>query len=200
VAGLTNKDPSAAAVELIDALSADVLQVLEAVQFPVGLIDLERRVRWQNAASLELLGDVPGKLDASIVAPADLARARDQFARKLLGAKHTEHEVSVVCRDGTHVRLETSSVPLRSADGVIGVLAMARVAKREAAAEIRPDLTQREQQTLTLLTAGCSTRQMAEVMGIAPETVRNHVKALCRRLGARSRVEAVAKGRRAGLV
>ncbi len=37
-------------------------------------------------------------------------------------------------------------------------------------------------------------------MGIAPNTVRNHVKSMCRSLGARSRIEAVAKARRAGLL
>jgi DNA-binding CsgD family transcriptional regulator len=194
------RKPSTAETELIDALSADVLQALEAVQFPVGLIDLSRRIRWQNGASVQLLGDVRGKLDASIVAPSDLAPAREQFARKLMGALHTEHEVTVICADGTYARLETSSVPLRGADGIIGVLAMARVAKREPPVEDTPALTPREQQTLTLLAAGCSTRTMAELMGIAPETVRNHVKSMCRRLDARSRVEAVAKGRRAGLV
>jgi DNA-binding CsgD family transcriptional regulator len=51
-----------------------------------------------------------------------------------------------------------------------------------------------------LLAAGCSTPQMAELMGLSTETVRNHVKRLLRALDARSRVEAVAKGRRAGLV
>ena len=111
---------SSAAADLIDALSADVLQALEAVQFPVGLIDLDRRVRWQNWASIELLGDVRGRLDASIVAPEDLTPAREQFARKMLGALHTEHEVTVICADGTRARLETSSVPIRGADGIIG--------------------------------------------------------------------------------
>lgn len=200
MARVAKREPSAAAAELIDALSADVLQVLEAVRFPVGLIDLERRIRWQNRASVELLGDVRGKLDVSVVAPTDLARARDQFARKLIGANHTEHEVSVICADGTYALIETSSVPIRGPDGVVGVLAMARVARREPTAENKPDLTPRERQTLTLLAAGCSTRQMAELMGIAPETVRNHVKAMCRRLDVRSRVEAVAKARRAGIV
>jgi DNA-binding NarL/FixJ family response regulator len=41
---------------------------------------------------------------------------------------------------------------------------------------------------------------MAQQMGIAKETVRNHVKGVLSSLGARSRVEAVAKARRAGLI
>jgi DNA-binding CsgD family transcriptional regulator len=186
--------------ELIDALSADVLQTLHAVQFPVGLIDLERRVRWQNPASIALVGDVRGKLDASVVAPEDLEEARVQFARKLMGALHTEHRVKVICADGSRALLETSSVPIKAGGAVIGVLAMAHVDKREGLPEGGPSLTPRERQTLLLLAAGSSTRQMAELMGIAIHTVRNHVKSLCRRLEARSRIEAVAKARRAGLL
>jgi DNA-binding CsgD family transcriptional regulator len=186
--------------ELVEALSTDILRTLEVVQFPIGLIDLERRVRWQNIASIELLGDMQGRLDASLVAPESLAAARDQFARKVLGAEQTEHVVTVVCADGTHARVETSSVPISGPDGMIGVLAIGRVAQREFPLDGAPDLTPRQQQTLTLLAAGCSTRQMAERMAITNDTVRNHVRSLCRRLGARSRVEAVAKGRRTGLL
>jgi len=185
---------------LIDALSADVLQTLNAVQFPVGLIDLERRVRWQNPASIALIGDVRGKLDSSVVAPEDLEEARVQFARKLMGALHTEHRVTVICADGTRARLETSSVPIKAGGNVVGVLAMAHVDKREGLPETAPRLTPRERQTLLLLAAGSSTRQMADLMGISTHTVRNHVKSLCRRLDARSRIEAVAKARRAGLL
>lgn len=188
------------AAPMIDALSADVLQTLEAVQFPVGLIDLERRVRWQNPASIALLGDIRGRLDASVVAPEDLQAARVQFARKVMGAPHTEHEVTVICADGTRARLETSSVPIKADGTIVGVLAMARVAKRHWPGETAPRLTPRERQTLMLLAAGSSTLQMAELMGIAPNTVRNHVKSMCRTLGARSRIEAVAKARSAGVL
>jgi LuxR family transcriptional regulator, regulator of acetate metabolism len=55
-------------------------------------------------------------------------------------------------------------------------------------------------ETLTLLAAGCSTREMAKEMSISVETVRNHVKRVLRNLGASSRVEAVAKARRVGLI
>ena len=77
---------------------------------------------------------------------------------------------------------------------------MARVDKRESPSESAPRLTPRERQTLMLLAAGSSTQEMAKLMGIAPNTVRNHVKSLCRNLDARSRIEAVAKARRAGLL
>lgn len=185
---------------LVDALHAGVLEALQEVQFPVALIDLDRRVEWQNSASVALLGDVRGKLDASIVAPEDLEEARLQFSRKLMGELHTEHEVTVIAADGTRARVETSSVPLMVGGSIVGVLAMGRVDKGEAPSERAPRFTPRERQTLVLLAAGSSTRQMAELMGIAPNTVRNHVKSMCRRLGATSRIDAVAKARRAGVL
>ena len=200
MSGASRNGGQVGAAPLIDALSADVLQTLHAVQFPVGLIDLDRRVQWQNPASIALIGDVRGRRDASVVAPEDLEEARVQFARKLMGARHTEHVVTVICADGTRARVETSSVPIKAGGNVVGVLAMAHVDKRERPLESAPKLTPRERQALMLLAAGSSTGQMAEVMGIAPNTVRNHVKSMCRRLGARSRIEAVAMARRDDVV
>ena len=188
------------ALPLVDALRADLLEALAAVQFPVGLIDRERRVRWQNPASIALVGDVRGKLDSSVVAPEDLEAARVQFARKLMGAPHTEHKATVVRADGTRARVETSSVPIRADGDVVGVLAMARVVEQQDPTRARSYSTSRERQTLLLLAAGSSTRQMSDVMGITPNTVRNHVRSLCRRLGARSRLEAVAKARLGGIL
>jgi PAS domain S-box-containing protein len=176
------------------------LHALAAVQFPVGLVDLERRVRWQNPASIALVGDVRGRPDSSVVAPEDLEVARLQFARKLMGAPHTEHQVTVVRADGMRVCVETSSVPIRADGDVVGVLAMACVVERQEPNESAVSLTPRERETLLLLAAGSSTQQMSDVMGITPNTVRNHVKSLCGRLGARSRLEAVAKARLGGIL
>ena len=190
----------ALSAELLDALSGDVLQALDAVQLLAFVVDNQRRVRWQNAAATRIVGDLRGKLDRSILAPEDLARVREAFARKQMGALHTEYEATLLRSDGTRVQVAVTSVPLKRADRkMIGSFALAR-----AVAEMEPTpasrLTARQRQTLTLLAAGCSTPQMAELMGLSEETVRNHVKRLLRTLGARSRVEAVAKGRRGRLI
>jgi len=188
--------------ELLKALSADALPLLEAVRVPAYVVDRHRRVRWQNAASIELVGDLRGRLDGSVLAPEDLPRARAAFELKRRGASHTELEVSVARRDGTRVRVAVSSVPLRNADGdLIGSFGLVQVlGEIEPSFERAPRLSPRERETLTLLAAGHSTAQMAEQMGIAHETVRNHVKGVLRSLGASSRVEAVAKARRMGLI
>jgi DNA-binding CsgD family transcriptional regulator len=193
---------SVPAAELLKALSADALRLLEAVRFPAYIVDLQRRIRWQNAAAVELVGDLRGRLDSSVLGPEDLARAREGFARKRQGAPHTELEVTVARRDGVRVRVAVSSVPLKNADGaMIGSFGLFQfLTEVEPSFERAPRLSARERETLALLAAGYSTAQMAQTMNISKETVRNHVKGVLRSLGARSRVEAVAKARAAGLV
>jgi DNA-binding CsgD family transcriptional regulator len=199
---LTEGSSPVTEADLLGALSSGLTHVLEAMPVPAYIVDLDRRMRWQNAASVDLVGDLRGRLDTNVgLDPKDLSRARDAFARKLNGAPHTRVEVSVTRRDGTPVRVAVSSVPLKDADGVmIGCFGLVQVLSEAMPSVEAPSLSPRERETLTLLAAGCSTAQMAEQMGISTETVRNHVKRVLRGLGARSRIEAVAKARRAGLI
>jgi DNA-binding CsgD family transcriptional regulator len=188
--------------DLLEALSADVRQALEAVSVPAYIVDSQRRLRWQNAASIELVGDLRGRLDAGLVAPGDLARAKEAFRQKQKGAPHTQLEVSVERPDGRRVRIAVNSVPLRNVDGeMIGSFGLVQVlGEIDPAAASAPRLSPRERETLTLLAAGYSTAQMAEQMNISKETVRNHVRRVLGGLDARSRIEAVAKARRVGLI
>ena len=48
------------ATDLLEALSADALAMLAAVGVPAYVVDVHRRIRWQNAASIELVGDLRG--------------------------------------------------------------------------------------------------------------------------------------------
>ncbi len=188
--------------DLLDALSVDVRRALEAVSVPAYIVDNQRRLRWQNAASIELIGDLRGRLDAGLVAPADLARAREAFRQKQEGASHTKVEVSIERPNGRRVRIAVNSVPLKNADGaMIGSFGLIQVlGEIDPASASAPRLSPRERETLTLLAAGYSTEQMAQQMGIAKETVRNHVRGVLSSLDARSRLEAVAKARRVGLL
>jgi len=189
--------------ELLEALSASAVGLLEAVAVPAYIVDNDLRVRWQNKASKELVGDLRGRLEGSSqVVPEDLDRARDAFTQKQNGAEHAEVELSVLRRDGTLVRIAVSSVPLKNPAGqMIGSFGLIQVlGELDQASERAPRLSPRERETLALLAAGHSTVEMAERMAISKETVRNHVKRVLRALDASSRVEAVAKARRAGLV
>jgi DNA-binding NarL/FixJ family response regulator len=64
----------------------------------------------------------------------------------------------------------------------------------------RDSMTRREMQVLSLLAEGASTAQIADRLCISTNTVRNHVQNLLGKLGAKSRLEAVAIASRRGLV
>ncbi len=64
----------------------------------------------------------------------------------------------------------------------------------------RPQLSRRQLQVLQLLAEGASTDSMADALYLSVNTVRNHVQHTIGRLGAHSRLEAVAIGLRAGLI
>lgn len=61
-------------------------------------------------------------------------------------------------------------------------------------------LTPREVEVLTWVGAGLSNKEVARQLGISAHTVKFHMEAAFRKLGAVSRAEAVAKGLRRGLI
>ncbi len=70
----------------------------------------------------------------------------------------------------------------------------------ETAKRIIEPLTARELEVLRLLAGGASTSSAAETLGISTATLRAHIQAVLRKLGAHSRLEAVAEAARLGLV
>ena len=61
-------------------------------------------------------------------------------------------------------------------------------------------LTARELEVLQMLAGGTSTSVASELLGITTATLRAHVQAVLRKLGAHSRLEAVAEAARMGLI
>jgi DNA-binding NarL/FixJ family response regulator len=81
------------------------------------------------------------------------------------------------------------------------VLALGRFARRaREGAEVAAHLTSREQQVLELLSDGHTMRQIATRLGISPRTVETHVAKVYRKLGVRTRVQAVSRAATLGLV
>lgn len=68
------------------------------------------------------------------------------------------------------------------------------------ATDAKPWLTNREAAVLSRLATGRRPEEIAEELGVSANTVRTHVQNLSAKLGARSRVDAVAKARELGLV
>jgi PAS domain S-box-containing protein len=183
-------------------LSGDVVAALERIPVPVFALSRDATITWVNQATRELLGDVAGKPVTHVVAPESMPAVRDAMAKKIIGeVESTEYEAVLLRPDGSRIAVEINSVALADEDHVVGVFGVFRT-EREMPDPTQPSraLTQRQLQVLRLLAAGYSTDQMAAQLKLSPETVRNHVRELLRRLDVHSRLGAVVAGRERGLV
>ena len=122
----------------------------------------------------------------------------------------------VLIVDDERLFAELLRVALRNADGievVDGVRAAALgeilfapselqrlLLERESRPRPLEPLTARELEVLQLLAEGSSTGQASEQLGISSATLRAHVQAILRKLGAHSRLEAVAEAARLGVI
>ena len=70
----------------------------------------------------------------------------------------------------------------------------------EAAGEERGELTGRQIEVLALVARGLTNRQVGEALGISERTVRNHMRAILRKLRSRDRTHAVVMAISAGWI
>jgi PAS domain S-box-containing protein len=180
-------------------VGGDLADAIEEIGVPSYVIDPDGIVRWLNPAALELVGDCRGRRFTSIVAPEDTHRAREIFARKILGTERaTDSRGTVIATDGDRFEVELSAVALLDGHSVVGVFGqIVDIDEGEVEAVPLPALTPRQAEVLRLLEQGYSTGQIAARLTITSETVRNHIRRLFRTLGVHSRLEAVARARSA---
>ena len=175
---------------------SQVAHALEHINVPSYLIDASGVVRWVNDAARRLVGDVEGRQFTSVVAPEESLRARELFARKLLGSQDSEdRSVVLVDANGDRVAVEVSSVPLTRGEHVVGIFGQVSDVLEEPQPHPDLHLTPRQAEVLRLLERGLSTAEIAEELRLSRETVRNHVRHLLQAVGAHSRLEAVALAR-----
>jgi len=179
-------------------VGGDIQRALEDVGVPSYVLDTEGIVRWINPAAKRLVGDVRGRHFRSVVAPEDTRRARELFARKVLGtAAATDAPGVLVSTGGERVAVEISAVPLKDGERVVGVFGLLEERPDDRLIAPPPHLTPRQVEVLRLLEQGRSTKQIAAELHLSTETVRNHIRRLFRALGVNSRLEAVAAARAA---
>jgi PAS domain S-box-containing protein len=154
---------------------------------------------WGNETAKQMFGDLTGRPFTTVVAPEDVPLVERQLRRKLRGAAVTDYEVDVFTADGRRRRAEISSVPIENGDEGHAIFGVVLTGQPRGRVPRAPMLTSRQNQVLQLLGEGASTEQIAAMLHLSKETVRNHIRHV-RALGAHSRLEAVAKAHRAGLL
>jgi PAS domain S-box-containing protein len=182
-------------------IPGDVQGALADVSVPCYVVDRFGVIRWLNPAAEELVGDVRGRQQSSVVAPEYAREARESFTRKVLGTeKSTDDTVVVVDAEGERVQVQISSVPLYDGGRIIGVFGLVPHQETSAAPAPHPHLTPRQTQVLHLLAHGRSTQQIADELYLSRDTVRNHVRRMLTALDAHSRIEALAVAHREGIL
>src|SRR3954471_3706976 len=183
-------------------LGGDLERAFASLDLAAGVIDGEGELVWANKAVTDLVGLRAGDSFLEVL-PDELHEAgRARLTRALRGLPASVHRLELQRRDGRRIQVLLRSSPLHWDDTVVGVLGM--VFPLRTLHVCRPDhcqpLTPRQEQVLRLLAEGHDTEQIAERLGVALETARNHIRALLSRLEVRSRLGAVIEGLRRGVL
>lgn len=177
---------------------ADVTGLLQHVHVPCWLLDAEGVFTWVNDAFVAAFGDRRGAHYSTFIAPESLEAAEQHFGAMHGNNPAVEVELDLLRPDGSRVHTEISSVLLQKIGLCCGAFGVAATGVRPRSTH--PDLTPRQTDVLLLLAGGASTDQIARELHLSKTTVRNHVSKILQVLDVHSRLAAVAKARREGLL
>jgi DNA-binding CsgD family transcriptional regulator len=135
---------------------------------------------------------IGGRLLDELLRVAEIATVGLTLAAQRSAADRTRVAISTIARGGI-----ASGDPALLRLALTNILAACDAPPGRRQSSIR--LTPREKDVLELLADGASNRQIAEQLVLSEPTVKGHVRALLGKLGARSRLDAVACARREGL-
>lgn len=179
---------------------------------------LDGRVAFWNDAATALLGhhplDVMGRTCWTVLAGRDLRGAvlchEDCAVMKQAraGDATAPLEMRARTRSGRPIDLSVSTLSADTDPGGLVIVHLLRDAHPHDRDEMSagpedvplPRLTRRELEVLTLTRDGESTRDIAERLRVSPTTVRNHTQSILAKLGAHSRLQAVALATRRRLL
>jgi DNA-binding CsgD family transcriptional regulator len=182
---------------LLDTVAEVVLEFAEPAPGRLVAVDANRA-----AGALAGSGEPGGA--AATVAVAGLTDASVDALRAAavrLRAGEPAVAVALVHRAGGGGERTLAGTLVPGASGtVVAVLSDLGPAGPPGDGEAGPRLTPRQLDVLRLLAQGVRSDEIARRLGISPVTVANHAAGALRRLGARSRIEAVYLARGAGLL
>lgn len=174
----------------------DLLAAVERTSPDVVLTDLAMPGLDGTAATRALLARHPG------LAVLVLTMYEDDQA--LFGALRAGAR-GYLLKDADRTEIVRAVLALASGDAVYGGVVAQRIvgfftgAHHEYAAQVFPELTEREREVLDLVALGCGNHQIAARLVLSEKTVRNHVSSILFKLQVSDRAAAVARARDAGL-
>ncbi len=176
------------AIEAVRRLSPDVI-VLDLALAGFDGIEVIRRLRSERWPTRVLV--LTGRLDSQVVFDCIRAGA-DGYVGKTSGVGLITEAIETIAAGG---RVFTPEQERGAVD------ALGRMARRvREASGIATHLTSREAEILRLISKGLTMRQIAVRLSVSPRTVESHIARLYRKLGVRTRVQAVGRAASLGLV
>jgi DNA-binding CsgD family transcriptional regulator len=171
-------------------VSAHIPERFTRLRLPLYVLDADGLVVWANEPA-ESIAPIVGRPFTSLFDDEDEAlRAAAMFQRNVRWARHPDYSVDLPANGG-RLRVQISSAPLGGEAYAIAIFGAGDPGRAPAVSI--DGLTDRQAEIYGLLRGGASTDQIAAVLSLSRETVRNHVRHVVERLGVRSRLEAVAR-------
>lgn len=175
----------------------EALRAIRTTRADVVLLDV-RMPRKTGLQVLEELRDIPAPpaillttFDDDSVALAGIKLGARGFLLKDVSLEQLTSAIRTVVEGGT---LHRPTVTERVHRGI------GRHAPAFESAALPEALTKREREVLRLMAAGASNKEIADALGAAEGTIKNHASSIFSKLGVRDRTRAVLKGLDLGII
>lgn len=173
--------------------------VFERSSNPIALVDEHRRYLEVNQPWVALVGrsreQLVGAPTESVIRPSQRAQAAREW-HELLRSGQSAGMRALVRADGSEVDIDFAARLASVGERRLAIyVALTRSNGRRPPVRARPherELSKREREIVTLIALGKETGQIAQELGISPETVRTHVRNAMSKLGAHTRAQLVA--------
>jgi DNA-binding NarL/FixJ family response regulator len=181
-------DTGEAALEAFHELRPDVVVLDLLLPGELQGMDVMHAIRAEGATKILVL---TGSTDEQTIFEA-IRTGADGYLEKTAGVRFV---AEALLRVGAGERVFTREQE-RVAVSELG--RMARQARESS--DIRANLTEREVETLQMVADGFTVKQVASRLQLSPRTVETHLSNLYRKIGARNRVQAVARASALGII
>jgi DNA-binding CsgD family transcriptional regulator len=204
--GITHKYDQAVAPELLHAVMAMPVQVNDTVRAVLYLASRERISLGDRL--VEEVAPVLRRIERDLMVEEEVTRRvaaitnplteRDSPALRLprQDARELYAELAEITESISD--LEVRGRLRKLCDRVISMSAQAGVTDEDGSATVR--LAPRERDVLSYVAIGCTNDEIADRLGLLPNTVKSYVKTAMRKLEAGNRIQAAHRARNAGLI